>query len=319
MGTWYRGESTGARLAAHGGFVHDLGDGMYFTDDLHVAYVYANKRVKEAGGQGQVLRIELGNSQLGRVLDLRADPRWASFVKPIESHIRASNENYGRSFQDFLKFHKIDLNQYDAVIGKEYLNGGIQLCILNRNGQTSQLARMVRGSMEPLSGTVEFQLRPMQIDKASLGRWWQGRNGGTQSPQGTAVKEFNEYTRQFYGQQRSMENGAALFGQLLAGVIHRGNCWAVRAVARDQLAEKYQPQIANYFAQGKGVLVVMLIQEPLMEDVNGYRSQVLRSLILMPGVSPEASLRDWKSSNSMTVGPDRNCRLVEDYLWLDPK
>lgn len=319
MGTWYRGESTGAELAMHGGFVHDLGDGMYFTDDLQVAYVYANKRVKEAGGQGRVLRIELGNTQLGRVLDLRTDPRWASFVRPIESHIRASNENYGRSFQDFLNFHKIDLNQYDAVIGKEYLNGGIQLCILNRNGQTSPLARMVRGSMESLSGTVEFTPRPMQIDRASLGVWWQGRKGAAPNPNGNAVQEFNEYTRQFYGQQRAMENGAALFGQLLAGAIHRGNRWAVRTQVNDQLAEKYQPQIANYFAQGKGVLVVMLIQEPEREDVNGYRSQVLRSVILVPGATLEGSLREWKSTNSMTVGPDRNCRLVEDYLWLDPK
>lgn len=186
--------------------------------------------------QGRVLRIELGNTQLGRALDLRTDPRWASFVRPI---------------------------------GKEYLNGGIQLCILNRNGQTPPLARMVRGSMESLSGTVEFTPRPMQIDRASLGLWWQRRKGAVPNPDGEAVKEFNGYTKQFYGQQCAMENGAALFGQLLAGAIHRGSRWAVRTQANDQLAEKYQPQIANYFAQGKGVLVVMLIQEPEREDVNG--------------------------------------------------
>ena len=38
-------------------------------------------------------------------------------------------ENYGRSFKNFLEINKINIDDYDAIIGPEYLNGGKQLCI----------------------------------------------------------------------------------------------------------------------------------------------------------------------------------------------
>lgn len=148
METWYRGESTKASPANAGGFLHDLGDGVYFTNDLGVAQIYARKRVQESGGEQQIFRIEFEGGRLGKILDLRDKLiGWEDYAKPIESHIRASNENYRRSFANFLKFKGIDINQYDAVIGPEYLNGGIQLCILHKNGEVSPLARTVRTMM----------------------------------------------------------------------------------------------------------------------------------------------------------------------------
>ncbi len=161
--TWYRGQSTTVEPSSPGGSIHDFGDGVYLTNSKAVAELYAQTRVAHGGGQPEVLTITLGRNELGRVLDLNVDPRWQQFLrtpqipnKPDtapENLIRMANENYGRFFEQFTRQNNIRLQNYEAVIGPEFVRGGTQLCILNRNGQASPLGLQIRARLQPVQSS----------------------------------------------------------------------------------------------------------------------------------------------------------------------
>lgn len=313
MATWYRGESTVAAPAQAGGFLQDFGDGVYFTNELHVARFYADKRVKESGGEQQIYRLEF---EPVRRLDLRTDGRWLKSVQGLEPHIRASNENYGRIFQNFIRQHNINLNEIDAVIGPEYLNGGIQMAILHKNGQPSTLARGARAMMQPLSGRPPRLValpRSQNMRTVGLRNWMASR--GTPGFRGPVPMRG---AQEFYQQQAQNQNAWAYVGMKIAGAIHDLNNRAIQAQVQSQLETMYKDQVERTLAGGQGVLVIINIQEPILEDVNGYRSRVLRSIVLKSGPSSEVTLNGWNSENRFGIGPDPNCRIVEEYLWLDP-
>jgi hypothetical protein len=90
-----------------------------------------------------------------KVLDLTKDPRWKQYMGPIgpglpsnESLIKRANENYGKFFQSFCKQHKINLSEYDAVIGEEYVRGGKQMAILHKGGKPAPLQVTLRGKFQ---------------------------------------------------------------------------------------------------------------------------------------------------------------------------
>jgi hypothetical protein len=180
--TWFRGESTNAPPAKAGGHLHDFGDGVYFTSSKAVAEQYANTRVHYSGGTISVYEVTIQRTDLGRVLDLTSDPRWRSFMTtPIipgqmertpEKLIQLANENYNGFFREFLKRNNIDIRQYDAVIGPEFVRGGNQLAILHKNGQPSPTAVRIRGAMVPIgsqaklkSPTVDLSNYPSDSDR----------------------------------------------------------------------------------------------------------------------------------------------------------
>lgn len=166
---WYRGEVAGAAPAKPGAFDHDIGEGMYLTDRKSVAEVYGPKRTVDPS-KWRVYRTELNLSSM-RILDLRTDTRWKQStsingVSFVEEAVRSGgNLQYARIFNNFLKQHKINLAQYDAVIGPEYLNGGNQICILNKNDKPSALALKIRATFKLESGQV---IRPAS-PKVALG------------------------------------------------------------------------------------------------------------------------------------------------------
>lgn len=155
--TWYRGEAVGSPTSKPGGNLHDLGDGLYFTDTEDVAWQYA--KIRAPGyKEYRVWQVSVERMSLGRVLDLTADGRWNKFMlEPLLpgrpgtrlSFVRQQNELYNQFFQEFLRLNGIDLSSYDAVIGPEYVRGGKQLCILNKNNLTSRLAARIRSLMVP--------------------------------------------------------------------------------------------------------------------------------------------------------------------------
>jgi hypothetical protein len=148
--TWYRGEVAGAAPAKPGAWLHDIGEGMYLTDRRNVAEAYGPKRAVDPS-TWRVYRAEIDLKGM-RVLDLRTDPRWKEStsikgVSFIERVVKSGgNEQYAKIFQNFLAQHKINLAQYDAVIGPEYVNGGNQICILNKGNQPSALAARIRAT-----------------------------------------------------------------------------------------------------------------------------------------------------------------------------
>lgn len=160
--TWFRGEGAGVLPARLGAWTHDLGEGVYFTDDEQVAWMYAKLRAP-GYPQYRVWQVDLEPSSLGRVLDLTADTRWDMFMnEPMFPELkrtdiprtrmglyRIKNKMYGKFFEEFLQRNNIDINSYDAVIGPEYQRGGKQLCILHKNGLPSRLSARIRSLLIP--------------------------------------------------------------------------------------------------------------------------------------------------------------------------
>jgi hypothetical protein len=121
---------------------------MYLTNTREGAVKYSELRTTDPAAR-RVYSVQIDLSKL-RVLDLTKDPRWLKDLKVIEPHLKGANENYGRAFQNFLRVNKIDLNQYDVVIGADYQRGGTQMCVLDKNGAPTPLNAKLRKSFQPV-------------------------------------------------------------------------------------------------------------------------------------------------------------------------
>jgi hypothetical protein len=161
---WYRGEGVGVPPAKAGGFLHDFGDGVYFTDQERVAKIYAQRRAPTPADQ-RVWMVGLDRSTLGRVLDLTLDSRWHQFMNTKDrmlagktrlDYLKIKHELYDQFFREFLSVHKININSYDVVIGQEYNLGGKQLCILHKNGQPAKLVARVRAMFRPVTAMARW-------------------------------------------------------------------------------------------------------------------------------------------------------------------
>src|SRR6266545_3172412 len=157
MGTWYRGEGAGVSPSKPGTDMHDLGDGLYLTDEEDVAWKYARLRAPQHKDY-RIWQADFDPSTLGRVLDLTADPRWNKFIMAPDPklmnksrlfYLRQQNELYNQFFNEFLRVHGIDIEFYDAVIGPEYVRGGKQLCVLSKKGMGTKQQARVRALLRP--------------------------------------------------------------------------------------------------------------------------------------------------------------------------
>jgi hypothetical protein len=150
------------------------------TNDAAVAEQYSSLRAGTEPAAGRVLSASLERPQLGRILDLTRDPRWAEYMRTrvgsltYEQLIRMANENYWRFFQEFLRSNSLALESFDAIIGPEYVRGGTQLCIRN-----SVIAEQVRGMLSavtamaepaPVEFRVSTQFRVAQVESIPGGR-----------------------------------------------------------------------------------------------------------------------------------------------------
>lgn len=160
---YFRGQSSNHQPAKPGQYSMDYGDGLYLTSDRKTAEIYAEKRVAERGGVKVVTQVTVKAGELGRVLDLTTDVRWKTFIdtplvpgkndtKP-SMLMRIQQNNYA-IFQQFLRQHKIDIANYDAVKGPELTHGGVQVAILHKNGTPSGLAERIRLRLGPVGTGV---------------------------------------------------------------------------------------------------------------------------------------------------------------------
>jgi hypothetical protein len=159
--TWWRGTAVGVSPAKAGSVAHDFGDGLYLSDQPAVARQYATLRADEIGagaGAQQLFRADLDPSKLGKVLDLRTDPRWARFASsPSHPGSTMTNadlmkipDNYPEMFNAWARENGIKVGDYDAIIGPEYVRGGSQICIRNPAAQAQ-----VRAAMKPIAVAAE--------------------------------------------------------------------------------------------------------------------------------------------------------------------
>lgn len=163
---WYRGEGVGVARATPGSTAaHDIGDGYYLTDSVEAAKAYAKLRAPNYNDQ-RVFSVRINRSSL-RILDLTNDPAWQKHVKPVEAYIKQANENYGRTFESFVKANKINLGQYDAVIAPDYVRGGRQMSILLKGGKPSPREVSIRSQLQPLTPAAtrsRASMPPIELD-----------------------------------------------------------------------------------------------------------------------------------------------------------
>jgi hypothetical protein len=173
MGEWYRGIAPGGPGPVASD-VHDLGPGAYFTDDLAVAKGYAkfraddsNRAMTQRTVYPAVLYGNFSEPSLGPVLDLTSGAdgeAWrefeeTSYIGVTNRAIMKSNpERYGPMFKEWATKRGLNLNQYAAIIGPEYLRGGRQLCIRNPSVADRVMSSMVgRGVDAPPPQSIPAQ------------------------------------------------------------------------------------------------------------------------------------------------------------------
>jgi DNA replication initiation complex subunit (GINS family) len=152
---WYRGEAPGVARARIGGSVHDLTDGLYFTDSAQAAQGYADLRAGKTGG-GNALEVTFERRSLGKVLDLPAMPAWEQFLAgkpPVASmgrtwreYMARGTEPYNGGFRTFLDQQKLTLADYDAIVAEDLIRnpGARQLVIVNEKVAERIDDRLVR-------------------------------------------------------------------------------------------------------------------------------------------------------------------------------
>lgn len=296
--TWYRGESTALGPAKPGGDLHDFGDGLYLTDTKAIAERYAQMRVSTGGGQERILEVSINRGELGRVLDLTADPRWAQFLRTPsipgnlqttpERLIRLANENYGRCFEAFLAQNRIRIQDFNAVIGPEFVRGGKQLAILHRNGAPSSFAVQIRARLQPIGGGPPAGL-PTLVPPAT------GLRGVV-----------------------SNQAAMAVVGQLLGAALQAIGDYGIQRRVRQEL-EGQAAAVANILGRGEGVLVIVALQEWETEDFNGNRVRNFLDLYLEGGPDQATAMRRWQGTPRYLKNAPPGWRVKTQYSWIPPQ
>jgi hypothetical protein len=307
---WYRGESTNAPPAKAGGHLHDFGEAVYFTSQKAVAEKYADVRVHTSGGTVKVYEVAIQRAELGRVLDLTNDPRWRSFMNtPLipgrmdrtpEKLIRLANENYASFFQQFLQRHKIDIRQYDAVVGPEFVRGGNQLALLHKNGQPSQIAVRIRAAMVPVGGVQPSgKVAPVNLSIPSI-------PGDIFVPKSTA--------RRIAGNQGAV----AAAGVALGAGIQRLGDYGIQRHIESELTTTHVETIRAILARGQGVLVIINLQEWERPNDIGMRARTFLAMYLQGGSTQADALQQWDSQPRLLQGPPKGWRIMTQHLWIEP-
>jgi hypothetical protein len=155
---WYRGENAQLAPSKPGGAVMNLGDGLYLTDSEQVAWKYVKVRVRPDAADYRVFQVDLDRSTLGNVLDLTASAGWEQFLgandpmmvgKSRKFYLNLQPSLYNQFFQEYLAKNNIDITNYDVVIAPEYVYGGKQMCVLSKQGKSTQMQDRVRALMRP--------------------------------------------------------------------------------------------------------------------------------------------------------------------------
>ncbi|UVC19414.1 hypothetical protein [Mesorhizobium onobrychidis] len=128
----FRGTTIRWRWGDVADLVHDLGQGIYFSSSDEVAAMYA--KLKREGADTQIVLIaELTQQELGKVLDLTEGAmgrRWDEYIRPIMEKNGKNwfvNENYyERTLLPFLDMLGAQVDDFDTIIGHEYIRGGKQ-------------------------------------------------------------------------------------------------------------------------------------------------------------------------------------------------
>ncbi|MCP4247587.1 MAG: hypothetical protein GY778_11110, partial [bacterium] len=152
---------------------HDFGDGLYLTTQQWLGEEYARDRAKKSSARPILYRLELDRSLLGpseKILNLHSGPvarEWETFVNTeIDPGAgktwrqllppNGPNKNYWGAFGWFLDETGRKLENYNVVIGPEYVRPGdnnlqgVQYCIRNPELEAEIASRLVEWDRKPV-------------------------------------------------------------------------------------------------------------------------------------------------------------------------
>jgi hypothetical protein len=164
----YRGTTPGwegGEVARGRSSVHDLGEGVYMSQDRSLAQKYAAERAKELRPsqpeiRGIVYHVPLQRDDLkdATVFDFYSGPNRAKWdahldklaqhdiLKPIVARLREGRgqaENYNSLFEDFMHEQGLEPGSFDIIIGPEYRGGDKpQVCMKSARMRTLVQSRM---------------------------------------------------------------------------------------------------------------------------------------------------------------------------------
>ena len=266
--------------------------------------------------RGRVYAMPLNMDEL-HVLDLTRDPNWSSYLPSLESFREVSPSNNSSAnkiqhmkalFREFLKKNSIDLNNYGAVIGPNFVYGGKQLCILYRNGKPSPIQAKVWSSARPdlpgwQAGTGYARNHSRALCKL---------NTGTVTID--TIPTVNSNIRRMAANQL----GVAVLGQLLGEAILAIRAGGVQRQVEENLKTKKKDAIATYLSRGQGVLVIVSLKVWKYQNFNYQKSTNLIHVYIQPGVTPNEAIRNWYKTPRYIKGPPEGWDRTERFAWIVP-
>jgi hypothetical protein len=306
---WFRGLVDTVRPSAPGEHYHDFGDGIYFTDTYQVAVNYAEKRAEKASGDKLVYEVRFDTKGL-EIWDLRKDTEYQKFLKQggasvkNEDAMRMSTKGYSEMFQFYIKSNKLEakLQRTDIIIGPEYFQGGMQMCILHKNGQPTRLAALV------LSQFRLIWKNGKKIEPIAAPNWLPRVRRETQPMN---VPTTNNPLGRVLGNQNAM----IAFGQAIIDMNQRNMDRNVMRAAEDDLSGRLALQLQRMLSQGTGVLAIIAAFQTTWIDGAGQQFRSYHSTYLEPGPDPDTAADRFHSRPSMDVYKPGQ-ELIYYYRWF---
>jgi len=337
--TWFRGEiSDGATAKTGGAVLHDFFDGMYLTDDASLAVEYMDLRIHHENlsrDKGRVVATTFDPHKLGRVLDLRTDPRWAAYMREptsvgLEQAIRMAQQNYSNAFQVFVQKYNINASDYAFVIGPEYVRRGnssaVQICIVHPDGMPTDLSNKIRASLKPVALVKGGALPTAAPATPAAAAPKKPPPAAPNQPAAKAVitvpaapPALGGAPKSTAGKVLSNQDAAAAIGMALGVAIQAIGDYGIRRRVENEVEVKQRPALDTILRRGEGVLIIVRLEQWKIADNNGMKARSLVGVYVCGGKTRDEALATWRNTPRLMQGPADGWEMMpEQYGWIAP-
>lgn len=351
-------EMPGKGSAKVGAHVHELGEGISFTDREDVAEQYAVLREPNNKANRYTMAIKVDLSKY-RVLDLTTNQAWTAFIKRFftdRGHdvkvLLKHQEAYRATVDMFLARQNDARENYDLIIGPEAIRDGNQLCIRytlrtealrgtivqawerlgSRGGaaasgarpgapQTTPAARRGVGAPAPYKRVVGRGGVIVSAAKKAAG-------APVDAAISTAAKAQRAISTQATKTTRTDSRprfSAALKGAI-AELIARAILWILSSIAdhfmhkrvKEELEKLHKRQIEEALEQGRGVLIIVVYWVDDRPDE--ATGFVQRGVMYVTTLTADSEEQAIKKwkSTAKIQRPPKDAHEEDSYFWLDP-
>lgn len=131
---------------------------------------------------------------------------------------------------------------------------------------------------------------------------------------------FIDYYQAPHGWRRVVSNQdiAILGAQALAGLLQWIGDIGIQREINRRLQNELAPRIQGILAQGRGVLVVIQLQEDAIADDNDRRGRMLLGVYVQGGDTQAGAQANWESASNLLPGAGAGWQFVTRYGWIPP-